>query len=601
MGKRKITNIGVFIPWKKKTNNWWNKNPKKTQEKMRSWKNISKPLRDNIRFLESQKKLYENNHDDPNDTYDYIQIVNKLCDLKKSKLQELVDTHRNKASEYTKNEIFNEVGDIQEMLTEVGNAEAFVKAVNGTAKYVTRLNKWVYWNENGRWKVDDNGYIKRKFKEVVNSLSEVQSQIMATLGDEANDEEKKEAVKIANMVGGWIKKSRSRSVIENSIALSACEEGMTVDYTEFDSKGEYLGVENGVIDLRTGELIQGDPSYLMMMSAPVCYEPQAECPISRRFLHDITEGDEDKIELLQQIAGSGLVGNTKEKMFMFQGSGSNGKSTFINILLHILGATENRGYKAGVNPKVFVEHVNNPEYFLAKLKAARLITMSETSNGGILNDTLVKQVVDSEEGLQARVVRGEAFDLSVVGTVLLLTNNLPKVISTDEGTWRRLCLVTFNRTFTEDEKDRTLMSQLKTEKEGILNWCVQGAIRYFANGKKFVIPKSVENETKEWRLLEDKLGSFIDEKMVQHPQSSVKLSQVMEVYKDWCAARNQYAGSEKELKKQLMTRGMSVVKTGQRGWNRLVGWKLLIEGETRHYHDELMDDLVKNNVSPLFN
>jgi hypothetical protein len=199
MGKRKITNIGVFIPWKKKTNNWWNKNPKKTQEKMRSWKNISKPLRDNIRFLESQKKLYENNHDDPNDTYDYIQIVNKLCDLKKSKLQELVDTHRNKASEYTKNEIFNEVGDIQEMLTEVGNAEAFVKAVNGTAKYVTRLNKWVYWNENGRWKVDDNGYIKRKFKEVVNSLSEVQSQIMATLGDEANDEEKKEAVKIANI------------------------------------------------------------------------------------------------------------------------------------------------------------------------------------------------------------------------------------------------------------------------------------------------------------------------------------------------------------------------------------------------------------------
>jgi phage/plasmid-associated DNA primase len=134
-------------------------------------------------------------------------------------------------------------------------------------------------------------------------------------------------------------------------------------------------------------------------------------------------------------------------------------------------------------------------------------------------------------------------------------------------------------------------------KTSILNWCVQGAINYFANGEKFVIPKSVENETKEWRLLEDKLGSFIDEQMVRHHQSSVKLSHVLEAYKDWCAARNQYAGAEKELKKQLMTRGMSVAKTGQGGWNRLVEWRLLIEGETRGYHDELVDDLLKNNVS----
>lgn len=485
------------------------------------------------------------------------------------------------------------IDDILRELDETGNAEVFVQRANGKVKYVKELGRWVYWQDD-KWHLDTDGYITRKFKEVAEYFddrhTEAQFKLQLAIQTQIKsyDEVVEEMVRAVRSIKNHWRKCRNKPTIDRSLALAAEESGMTLPYREFDRKGQFLGVGNGVVNLKTGQLVSGDPGYLMMKSCPIAYVADAKCPNWQSFLNSVMEGDAEKVEFLQQIAGSSLVGKTKEKMFVFQGGGSNGKSTFINVLEMILGSVSDGGYKAVIKPEVFTGNVNTPEYYLAKLKGARVIMMSETSAGGVLNDTLVKQVVDSQEGIQAREVREQAFEFAVVGTVMMLTNNVPKVSATDNGTWRRLVLVNFNRKFNESEKDRTLVNtKLKPELEGILAWAVEGAMKYFANGEKFVVPESIQRDTNDWRAMEDKLGSFMEQRM-SNDGGTTKLTELLSAYTDWCKSRGQFAGSEKELKKDLNARGIDTEKRSPGPATYVMGWSLRSDSDDVRDHLKLI-------------
>lgn len=477
--------------------------------------------------------------------------------------------------------------EVLETLTDSGNASRLVRIIDGQAVFVPELGEWARW-DNEKWRADDRGFMTRMVKNVVVELKAAQKQIEEDARNISDSDERKEVFKKAGLVGAWAKRTQMAATISNTIRLASCEEGISVRYKDFDSKGQFFGVKNGIVDLRTGVLVQGQPKYLMMLSSNVEYNPEAECPNWERFLREVTNDDAGKMDLLQQIAGSALVGNTKEKMFIFSGAGSNGKSTFINMLSRVLGSTDNGGYSAIAKPEVFIGGTANPEYFIAPLKGARLIFMSETTESGVLNDVIVKQCVDSEEGVVGRKVGQEPFSFTIKGTLLMLTNHIPKVITTDNGTWRRLCLVKWDRVFSEEEKDRTLKDRLNAELEGILMWAVVGAIKYFRQGQKFVIPENVAADTVEWRQGEDKLGSFMADELIQG-NGKVKLTTFMERYTEWCDRKNQYAGSEKEVKKSLTQRGIEVRPLGHGATNHIVGWMFRdrdAEGMT-HIEDEL--------------
>lgn len=490
------------------------------------------------------------------------------------KLIEKASEELGKLEERDQNDIVRERTDeLLSSLTELDNAEGFVRMYGDHIRFINEINAWAIW-DGVRWREDVDGLIRRKFYDVIKEIEGKQAEIIKNLGDDVSDEERKEIFKSLNQIKTWVKNCKRKQVIDNSLNLTKTQENITVPYSMFDCKGQFLGVKNGVVDLRTGKLIQGDPRYMMMKASPIEYQPSAKADRWEQFLSEIMCGDEGRVDLLKQIAGSALVGNTKEKMFILNGKGANGKSTFVSIINELLGTAAQGGYGAVINPKAFAANYGNPEYFIATLKGARAIIMSETAHGMTLNDTLVKQIVDSEEGLQARVVRGEAFTFPVLGTVLMTTNAIPKVIATDNGIWRRLALVSFNRVFSHDEIDRTLIKQLRAELPGILAWAVEGAREYLKRGEQFALPEAVVEATAKWREDDDKVGSFLRECMTTDT-GKVKLTDVLRAYSEWCRSRNYFPGGERELKKNLEARGCEFDNSGPGGVVQLRGWALL--------------------------
>ena len=84
--------------------------------------------------------------------------------------------------------------------------------------------------------------------------------------------------------------------------------------------------------------------------------------------------------------------------------------------------------------------------------------------------------------ISARPLYGNWVDFIPVGKILLTTNNRPEIRGSDDGIWRRIREIPFNRQFTEAEQDKELMAALLQELPGILNWAIEGCLRWQTEG-----------------------------------------------------------------------------------------------------------------------
>jgi putative DNA primase/helicase len=92
-------------------------------------------------------------------------------------------------------------------------------------------------------------------------------------------------------------------------------------------------------------------------------------------------------------------------MFILYGTGTNGKSTFLNVIQNILG-----DYALSTWAETFMKRNNDTATNdIARLRGARFVTTSETEQGKRLSEHLIKQVTGND-ALTARFLYGEYFN-----------------------------------------------------------------------------------------------------------------------------------------------------------------------------------------------
>src|SRR5215207_2639323 len=154
-------------------------------------------------------------------------------------------------------------------LTDLGNAERLVARHGKDLRYVYLWNKWLAW-DGKRWKIDAAGEVARRAVETVRGIYTE----AANAGDA--DERKR--------IARHAESSEARSRIEAMISLARAMPGVSVQPDELDTDPWLLNVENGTIDLRTGELRKHRREDLITKIAPVGYNPDATAPTFEAFL-----------------------------------------------------------------------------------------------------------------------------------------------------------------------------------------------------------------------------------------------------------------------------------------------------------------------------
>jgi putative DNA primase/helicase len=149
-----------------------------------------------------------------------------------------------------------------------------------------------------------------------------------------------------------------------------------------------------------------------------------------------------------------------------------------------------------------------------------------------------------------------------------LTNHKPVIRGTDHGIWRRIKLIPFTTRITEDKRDRYLEQKLLTEKSGILNWLIEGALRWKHEGLN--VPVVITNATDEYRGEMDVIGNFLKERCIQRPGAAIRARELFQVYQDWCEENNEMATSERIFGLRLKELGMVQKRTSEaRFWQDL--------------------------------
>ena len=434
--------------------------------------------------------------------------------------------------------VINELCKEPDFCTDVGNGKRFVRLFSPNIRYVYQAKKWIYW-ANDRWLLDE-----------ANSVNEGAKAVSKVILKEAAMEDDKRAQKEKV---DWAMHSQSSARIKATLEMACTMPGVPINEAQLDVDPWLFCVKNGVVNLKTGNLQNAQREDYITKQATVEYINGAECPTWLSFLETITNGDKELISYLQRALGYSLTGSTVEQcMFIGYGTGSNGKSTFLDAVSNILG-----DYSLNIAPETLMIKKNDggARGDIVRLKGSRFVTSIESEDGQRLAESMIKSLTGGTDVITARQLYCQEIEFIPTFKLWMATNHKPQVKGTDPAIWRRIHLVPFMVTIQAEKRDKELNKKLASEYTGILNWMMKGCEAWQREGLN--PPKCVVDATKEYQTEMDILQHFIEEMCVVDKSHCTPVSIIYNAYKHWADDAGHYALSKSNFGRKLQEKGFT--------------------------------------------
>lgn len=443
-------------------------------------------------------------------------------------LEQLVEKMRESGA--TDDEIADEVGNLAllarmrtlhpEMLPtfdDVTCAKLFADTFADKLRFCTTANCYYYFDA-ARWRLDEASIRAAR-------CAKTFAMLLVKLGSEQTSlESQKKFFQAAN---------KYSSLHYRETLLRDARDVHAFSRTDLDANDDLFNVENGTLNLATGEFYQHRASDLLSRVANVTYDATARSGDFEKFIDEIMQGDTEKAKYLQKVCGLSLTADTScEQCWLLYGATTrNGKSTLVETISHVLG-----DYASAAPPETLAQRRNkdtrNASGDIARLDGARLLVMSEPPRRMLFDVALLKTLLGRDK-ITARQLYEREFSFVPKFKLLINTNNLPLVNDNTLFQSGRVVVIPFEKHFEPAEQDRTLKSRLQSSANasGILNWLLDGLRLYRAEGLEQ--PPSIVQATDEYEKSSDKLGLFVSECL--HPcKQNCAASAVYNVYASWC-------------------------------------------------------------------
>jgi len=437
----------------------------------------------------------------------------------------------------------------ERQFTDLGNAYRLQWEHGSNFRYCDIWGSWLTWGGT-HWLRDRTREIEARAHETVEKL-------FHGAWDLADVKRQKEQVKFA------LSCQSDKAITAMVRRARALPEFKAVP-EQFDRHPWLFNVTNGTIDLETGQLRPHDREDYLTQVCPVDYHAGARAPRWRDFLLEIMAGKAHLVAFLQRAIGYSITGIDRERvLFLLYGSGNNGKSTFLDLIRRLLGDYGHKLRREALMLHRMKPGQASPE--MAGLRGKRFAYLSETEEGGRIDEALVKELT-GREYITTRNLYEREFGFMPEFHLWMGTNHKPVIQGTDEAIWNRLPLIPFPVTFVDRRAedldstdllirpmDRTLAETLVGEMPGILNWLVEGCLEWQEKGLQ--IPDEVLLATQEYRRESDFIQAFIDECLTQVTGIKARTRDVHQRYLSWAASNQAPALSQRKLNPLVTAKG----------------------------------------------
>lgn len=327
--------------------------------------------------------------------------------------------------------------------------------------------------------------------------------------------------------GRWMTRKQRTTFINDARSV------YPVSRADFDTDPMLLNCPNGTLDLRTLQLRPHDPDDLLTQLTGAEYDENASSPLWENTLTAVLT-DEETRRFYQRWCGYCLTGLTKEEaiVILYGRTSRNGKSTLAESIAGTLG-----DYSTSAQPATISETSRHdsrgPSEDVARLRGKRLVTISEPPQSMTFDAALLKTLTGGDT-VTARFLNENSFEFQPMFKIVVNTNYLPRVNDLTLFRSGRITVIPFEQRFTGERQDKDLKLKLAQPgvRAAILNWMVRGLQDYLHEGLR--PSAAMKDALGEYEMNSDKVGRFIEERLIPTPGRRVILSSVYSDYQEWC-------------------------------------------------------------------
>ena len=335
---------------------------------------------------------------------------------------------------------------------------------------------------------------------------------------------------------------------------------ISVDFESFNKNPYVVNLKNGLLDIRDWEFKEHTPTYLSTVQLNVRYNPKADCPQFKGFLREVL--DFRLIPLVQEIVGYLLTSNTSaQKAFVFLGPARTGKSTLLWVIEYLLLGRKNVSN---------IPWQDIGEKFKTAELLGKLANIFSDLPSKAIEDTGIFKVVTGEDYLMAEKKNKNPFKFKPFSRLVFSCNELPRnYVDRTEGFYRRIIIVPFTKQIQREKIDKNLKYKFKGEKEGILNWALEGLKRLYENNFEFSENELTYEVKRDYKRENNNVLAFIEECCEVREEYSCSRNELYEAYKDFCDETGLKALSQIKFNKEVEGNfNIERNRTGQlRVWN----------------------------------
>ncbi|MEV5886616.1 phage/plasmid primase, P4 family [Streptomyces sp. NPDC052020] len=407
-------------------------------------------------------------------------------------------------------------GLLPDTLTDRGNAKLFVKLYANDYRHVPGIG-WYRWDAT-RWQLDEDDTVLWAAGDLAENIATHDPRGVFT----------------TSALHKHRRRALSTTGINAMLTQAKSAPGMVLNAARLDADPYALCTPDGIVDLRTGLARTPDPNKDFHSRSTTVGPKPTSTPRWERFLTD-TFGDDaggrEMISYLQLLLGYSITGDVGGQVLPFLfGSGKNGKSVLLDVLMKLLGDYADAAPPGFLMAKPYEGHPTD----LAELHGRRVIVCSEVKPGDKFDEARVKLLTGGDR-IKARRMRQDFFSFTPTHKLWLLGNHRPEVGTGGFAFWRRMRLLPFERVVPDHLKIDNLADILVTEEgPGILGWLIDGARRYLGGDRDLTGPERVRIATTAYAETEDHTGRFYEECCRLAPELRAEQTTLYAAYKAWC-------------------------------------------------------------------
>jgi putative DNA primase/helicase len=312
---------------------------------------------------------------------------------------------------------------------------------------------------------------------------------------------------------------------------------LAVEPSDFDSDPWLLGVQDGVVDLRTGDLTEADPAMMLTKQAPFAPDPTQDISRWLDHLHHTFEEDQERVDYFQKCIGAALVGDStaKPQQFIYiYGASQSGKGTIMRALTYVLGEEQ---HIATFSASDLTDRGSDRhKQWLTRFKNCRIAIVEEARTHALDVGTL--KILSGGDAIVANAMRQNDQSWLPTHTLFISSNFSPNFSEDTSGMARRY------RPITTTKEPRSPIpgyeQGLRLEATGILAWCIDGTRRWLEEDGGGDIPmcEAVERTRDVDISYHNPFAQFIKECLIIQPGLQSKRVEIQRRFNSWKASEH---------------------------------------------------------------